>query len=154
MHSFAKPGRHTATVTVSDAHGHRAIATVAVDVTAVAPRITRLRVAPRRVQIGTVLPKLVRTSVKRPLSTIRFTLSKPATVRLSFAKLGRHGRASVVRKTVRIKARQGVNRVRFAARLSRKVRLTPGAYRLTMVAAGAPSTRATTRFTAIAATRR
>ena len=38
------------------------------------PRISRLRVAPSRVQIGSALPKLVRTAVKRPLATIAFRL--------------------------------------------------------------------------------
>jgi adhesin HecA-like repeat protein len=165
-HAFATPGRHTATVTVSDGHGHQARATAGVDVTAApatpaapsaaAPVISRLRIAPARIQIGTLLPKLVRKPARRPVGTIRFTLSKAATVQLRFARLGRHGKASTVNTRVGIKARRGVNRIRFAARLSRKVRLKPGAYRLTMIAtdaAGARSKRATTRFTAISAQR-
>ena len=81
-----------------------------------APRMTRLRVEPTHVQIGTALPKLVHTSVRRPLSTIR-----------------------------------------FAAHLTRKVTLAPGAYRVTAVAttkAGARSKPARARFTAISPTRR
>jgi len=162
-HAFAIPGRHTATVTVSDREGHQALATAALDVTdpaappAGGPRISRLMVTPSRVQIGRLLPKLVRGTVPRPLATIRFRLSKAATVRLRFAKRGRHGATSTVRTRVRIKARRGFNRIRFAARLTRKVRLTPGAYRLIMVAtdaSGARSKRAMTRFTAIHPTRR
>ena len=157
-HAFAAPGRHTATVTVSDGAGHQAVASTAVDVTAgaapppaaqAAPVISGLRVSPSRIAIGSQLPKLVRGRVKRPAGTIRFVLSEPATVQLRFTRLGRHGRTRTVKTKVRIDAAQGLNRIRFAARLSRKVRLTPGAYRLTMFAtdaAGARSERATTRF--------
>ena len=116
-----------------------------------APRISRLRVAPSRVQIGSALPKLVRTAVKRPLATIAFRLSKRATVSLRFTN--RSGKS----RTLKIHARTGRNRIRFSARLSRTVALLPGNYRLTAVAtdrAGARSKRARTRFTAIKPTRR
>ena len=167
-HAFNTPGRHTATVTVTDGHGHAAQATASVDVTApaaaapaapaasAAPRIRRLRVAPTRVQIGSRLPKLVRTAVRRPLATIRFQLSKRATITLRFAKVGRNGTARTLKTKVRIKARKGRNRIRFAARLTRTVALAPGTYRLTAVAtsrAGARSKRARTRFTASKPTR-
>jgi hypothetical protein len=155
-HAFQTPGRHTATVIVTDAHAHSAQATAGVDVTArsasVAPRVTRLRVAPTRVQIGTLLPKLVRAGVKRPLGTIGFRLSKPATITLRFAKLTNSGKAHPVKTKVRVNARKGSNRLRFAARLSRRSALAPGKYRLTAVATdatGARSKRATTRFTAV-----
>ena len=170
-HAFATPGRHTATVTVSDGDGHQALAGAGVDVTAPpAPPattpvsaaaatlvISKLRVMPRRIEIGTLLPKLVRKAAKRPVGAIRFTLSKAATVRLRFAKLGKDGATRTIKTTVRIKAKPGVNRIRFSGQLSRKVRLKPAAYRLTMVATdatGARSKPATARFTAITATRR
>ena len=169
-HAFATPGRHTATVTVSDGDGHQARASAGVDVTAppappattpvsaaaATPVISELRVAPRRIKIGTLLPKLGREAAKRPVGTIRFSLSKAATVRLRFAKLGKDGATRTVKTRVRIKAKPGVNRIRFAGRLSRKVRLKPAAYRLTMVATdatGARSRSATALFTVITATR-
>ena len=100
-HAFQTGGRHTATVTVTDAHGHSAQATASVDVTAqsasAAPRITRLRVTPTHVQIGTRPPRLVRAAVKRPLGTISFRLSKPAKVTLrspSSPTAARHARSS------------------------------------------------------------
>jgi hypothetical protein len=120
--------------------------------TAPAPRISRLRVEPTRVQVGTALPKLVRTAVQRPLSTIRFRLSKSATVTLRFAKLDRNGTARTIKANVRIRARKGRNTIRFAGRLTRSVALKPGAYRITAVAtdeSGLRSNRAVTRFTAI-----
>jgi hypothetical protein len=170
-HAFSTAGRHTATVTVSDGDGHQSQAGTGVDVTATAaspaatpvpaaaaaPVISELRVTPTRIKIGTLLPRLVRNAAKRPVGTIRFTLSKAATVRLRFAKVGKGGATPTVKTRVRIKAKPGVNRIRFAARLNRTVRLKPAAYRLTMVAtdaAGAHSKPATVRFTAIRAQRR
>jgi hypothetical protein len=120
----------------------------------VAPSISRLRVLPGRVEIGTALPKLVSTAVARPLGEIRFRLSKRATVTLRFVKIGAN--KDRVHK-LRIKARKGRNRIRFAARLTRTVALKPGNYQLTAVAtdpAGARSKRARTRVTVIKATRR
>ena len=159
-HVFQSPGRHSATVTVSDRHGHAARATAAVAVAApvateppsAGPRISRLRVTPKRVRIGRRLPKLARSAVRRPLATIGFRLSKRATVTLRFAKLTRNGKPRPLKTTVRIKARKGRNRIRFAARLSRTVALTHGSYRLTARAtdnAGLRSKRTRTRFTAI-----
>jgi hypothetical protein len=122
-----------------------------VNVTAVPaspPVISGLRIRPRKIVIGSALPKLVRRAARPPAGTIRFTLSEAATVRLRFTRLGGHGRA----KTLRVKGRAGVNRIRFAGRLTRKVRLTPGRYRLTMVATGAAGARsapARVRFAAI-----
>jgi hypothetical protein len=157
-HAFQTPGRHTATATVSDQDGHSAVATAAVEVSApaagtpTAPRISRLRVTPTRVQIGKPLPKLVRGPTRRLLATIGFHLSKRATVTLQFAKLRPNRAPRKLATTVRITARKGQNGIRFAARLSRRVTLTPGAYRLTVVAtdpAGNRSKPANTRFTAV-----
>ena len=157
-HAFATPGRHTAAVTVSDGHGRSAQAIAAVEVTAppspapVGPRLSSLRVTPTRVQIGSASTKLVRTAVRRPLATIGFRLSERATVTLRFAKLTRSGKPRTVKRTVKITARKGRNRIRFAGRLSRTVTLTPGSYRLTAIAtdsAGHRSKRAGTRFTAV-----
>jgi hypothetical protein len=159
-HAFQSPGRHTATATVSDRHGHQANATATVEVTAPAttrPKISRLRVTPTRVQIGSRLPRLVRRAVRRPLATIGFRLSKRATVTLRFAQLRAKGAPRRLATKVRIKARKGANRIRFDARVSRRVALQPGTYRLTMVAAdtaGNRSNPAKTRFTAINPARR
>jgi hypothetical protein len=84
-------------------------------------------------------------------------LSKRATITLRFAKLRPNGTPRKLSTKVRIKARKGRNRIRFAARLSRRVALKPGAYRLTMVATDAAGNRskpAKTRFTAINPARR
>jgi hypothetical protein len=88
---------------------------------------------------------------------IGFRLSKAARVELRFAKLGRRGKATTIKAQVRVKATQGANRVRFAARLNRKLRLKPGAYKLTAIAidnTGARSKPASTPFTAIQPQRR
>ena len=108
-------------------------------------------------QIGTRLPKLVRAGVKRPLGTIRFRLSRPAKVTLRFATVTNRDKAHPVKTQVQVTARKGSNRLRFAARLTRRTALAPGKYRLTAVATdatGARSKPATTRFTAVKPTRR
>ena len=152
-HAFADPGRHSATLTVSDGAGHQAVAGAVVEVSTAspppaAPVISGVRVTPKRIVIGRQLPKLVDTRVRRPAGTIRFLLSEPATVRLRFTRLGR---TRAVKTSIRLNAGPGLNRIRFAARLSRKVRLRPGAYELTMIATdatGARSAPATARFRA------
>ena len=121
------------------------------------PVLSRLKVSPTRIAIGTRLPRLLATSNRRRAGTIGFVLSRAARVELRFAKLGKGGRARRIRTRVRVSARRGANRVRFAARLSRRVRLSAGVYKLTAIAvdsAGARSTPATTRFTAIEPRRR
>jgi hypothetical protein len=117
-----------------------------------APVLSRLKVSPARIAIGTQLPRLLASPAKRAAGAIVFTLSKAARVELRFAKLGKGGKSSSIKTRIRVSARQGANRVRFAARLNRKLRLKPGAYKLTAIAidsAGARSKPATTRFTAI-----
>jgi FtsP/CotA-like multicopper oxidase with cupredoxin domain len=98
------------------------------------PALTRLRISPKRIAIGRRLPKLVARPAKRPIATIRFTLSRAAKVRLRFARIRPGRQPRRLKPTVRISAKQGVNRMRFAARLSRTVRLAPGPHRLTAVA--------------------
>ena len=156
-HAFATPGRHTATLSVADGAGHSATATAVVDVSAApatggaaAPVLSRLTVSPSRIAIGKALPKLVTRPAKRPTGTISFRLSKAAKVELRFAKRATSGSFRRLKGRVRVSAKPGLNRVRFAGRLSRRVRLAPGAYRLTAVAvdaAGARSAPAGRRFT-------
>jgi hypothetical protein len=159
-HAFATPGQHTATLTIGDGAGHQASASATVEVTAApasaagpaAPVLSKLKLSPGRIAIGKLLPKLVAKPAKRPAATISFTLSKAAKVELRFAKLGTSGKLRRLKPKLRVAAKRGVNRVRFAGRLSRKVRLAPGAYRLTAVAtdaAGARSAPTSKRFTAI-----
>jgi RTX calcium-binding nonapeptide repeat (4 copies) len=99
-----------------------------------APVLSGLRVSPTRIAIGSPLPKLVARPARRQVGTIRVTLSRAATVRLRFARLRPGGKPRRLKPTVRLSAKPGVNRLRFAGRLSRKVRLAPGPYRLTAVA--------------------
>ena len=96
--------------------------------------LSRLTVSPKRITLGTALPKLVARPARRPTGTISFSLSQQAKVELRFARIGRGGKLRRLKTKVAVRARTGVNRVRFAGRLSRRVRLTPGAYRLTAVA--------------------
>ena len=91
----------------------------------------------------------MRTAARRPLATIGFRLSKRATVRLRFAERHRSGGMSTIKPALRVKGRAGRNGIRFAGRLSRRVALKPGKYRLTAIAtdaAGVRSAPVRTRF--------
>jgi hypothetical protein len=150
-HAFATPGRHAATLTVTDDAGHSATATAVVDVTA-APALSGLAISPSRIAIGKSLPKLVSRPAKRPTGTISFRLSGAAKVELRFAKRGKGGKFRRLEARIRVAAKPGLDRVRFAGRLSRRVRLAPGTYRLTAAAVdatGARSAPVRTRFVAV-----
>jgi hypothetical protein len=116
------------------------------------PVLSHLRVPRTRITLGARLPRLLAASTTRRAGTIGFVLSKGAKVRLRFTKLGKGGRARTIKTRLRVTARQGANRLHFAGRLNRKVRLTAGVYRLTAIAidtSGARSQPVSTRFTAI-----
>lgn len=115
------------------------------------PVISSLRVSPRRLRVGSRLPLVTRT---RTATTIRFRLSEAAKVRLSFERAvsGRRvgksckpatrrlrnrrrcTRYIAARPSIRLAGDAGLTRVRFQGRLSRRVTLRPGKYRLTATA--------------------
>ena len=135
-HSYSTAGTKTATFTVTDYHGLQASVTRAIVVNA-PPTVNRLRVAPR-IRLRSALPHLIGS---RRRATIRFRLSEQATVTLSFARKLPSGRYRRVRKKVRVRAHQGLNRLSFHGRLGRHRSLKPGAYRLTVVARDADGVR-------------
>jgi hypothetical protein len=90
------------------------------------PVLSNLRVRPGSIQAS---------HAHRPAARITFTLSQPATVRLSFARAVRNGRfVSAVSITVR--AGRGATTVVFTGALIRRRPLGPGIYRLTATPAG------------------
>jgi hypothetical protein len=112
-----------------------------------APKLSHVSISPKRFRLGSALPHASRRH--RPGATIRFTLSDPATVRLTFARSRPKGakRASLV-----IHAHAGKNTVRFQGRLSRRRRLRPGRYTLRVTATdalGSASAPVAVRFTAL-----
>ncbi len=139
----------------------------------VRPVIRGLRVLPARFARGPRLPRLARAA--KAGATIRFSLSEPATVRLTFARrrpgrrVGHHCRAAtrrlrgrprcvrlvIAHPVVRIKGvRAGANRVRFQGRLSRRRALRPGSFRLTVTATDAAGNRSRARRTRLVVLRR
>jgi uncharacterized repeat protein (TIGR01451 family) len=105
---------------------------------------------PKTFRLGRLLPKLSKAKVG---TTIRFSLPEAATVKLVFArpKAGRKSGRRCVKPSprnargkrctrfvaaglLRVRAHAGGNKVRFQGRLSRRKRLTPGRYRLTLTA--------------------
>jgi PKD domain len=158
-HVYPQPGDYSVTLTVTDPMGLSASATRSVSVApaagggavgscgagttpgagdAVAPVVSRLRVSPNRIRIGSALARLSARG-----GQIRFRLSEPARVTLRFT-LARTGKR---RGSLRLNARAGLNTVRFAGRLSRRTTLPAGVYRLTVRAADAAGNRATAKRT-------
>jgi hypothetical protein len=101
------------------------------------PRLSRLRV-PARFVLGAALPKL---GARRKAPAIAFTLSERATVRVQVSRRQARHRMRKLAPVLRFSARAGGNRLRFAGRLSRKVRLAPGSYRATLIAVDAAGNR-------------
>ncbi len=122
--------------------------------------ISGLQASPARFTIGSLLPSLAHAA--KVGTTIRFSLSEPAAVTLSFAlrvggrRIGhtcgtatpalrrrpRCARYVVITPSIRFPtARAGVNLVRFQGRLSRMRSLRPGSYRLTVTATDAAANR-------------
>jgi len=138
--------------------------TVAGTVIVVAPAVSRASASPKTFRLGSLLPKFSR---RPPVgTTIRFSLSEPARVKLAFSQLkpGRRvGRRCLAptrsnrrkpRCTRRIAAgslthngHAGTNKVRFQGRLSRFRKLKPGRYTLTITATDPAGNRSNTKAT-------
>jgi hypothetical protein len=134
-HAFTTPGRHTATATVRDAGGHSGSATAAVEVTAApapAPAPTPPPVVVPDGKPSTPAPRITKLRVKG--KTIRFRLSRAASVDIRFAKVRRGGKLKRIKTRVKFAGHHGANRVK----LPRGLRdLKPGAYRVIAVAKAA-----------------
>lgn len=154
QHVYAQPGDYTVGLTVTDPAGKTAVASRIVSVAPVplappeggggavggggaadlaAPVISGLRVAPRRLRLGSAVARISAEGGR-----IRFALSEPARVTLRFTS----ARSGMRRGTLRLNARAGLNTVRFAGRLTRRRSLRPGAYRLTVLASDVAGNRA------------
>lgn len=111
----------------------------------VKPVLSALRV-PARITATALLPRLGATA-RTP--AIAFRLSEPARVTATFARrvsTRRGGRTRVSYRAIRgaslpIAARAGSSRLRFGGRLTRRLRLAPGAYRVTLSAVDAAGNR-------------
>ncbi len=124
-------------------------------------RLTHLTQSHRRWRRGNKLPRIAR-SKRPPLgTTFGFTLSKRARVRFSFAKQTRGrraGRRCVLHRrkgrrctrlakprTLVLSGHAGRNRVRFQGRISKRRRLKPGSYKVTVTAADSSGQRSAAR---------
>jgi len=107
--------------------------TTHITVTNVRPSVTRFRLSRKRFRRGRKLARLARRRRARVGTTIRFRLSEPARVTLSFER--RRGRRyRKIRTKIKVRADSGGNSLRFQGRLSRRKRLGRGRYRVTIVA--------------------
>jgi uncharacterized repeat protein (TIGR01451 family) len=98
------------------------------------------RLSPSRFRLGSKLPKL---SKVRTGTTIRFSLPEAARVKLSFAR--KRGKRYRKAGSFRVRGHAGLNKLRFQGRLSKRRRLRPGRYRLTLRATDSFRNRSTTR---------
>lgn len=161
-----RPGTvaNTAAVSSPVADPNPADNTARASALAVAKAVTLIqaRLSPKTFALGTLLPRIARAL---PTSTtIRFHLSRAASVRLAFtrATTGRRSGRRCVRATrantrrkrctryvaagaLKLAAHTGSNRVRFSGRLSKRSSLRPGRYRVTLVATGADRKRSAPR---------
>jgi PKD repeat protein len=148
-HAFATAGAHSATVTVADTAGVTAKATVNVTVL---DRTPPTRGGPRTaasIVSGRALPRLGR----RYTRIVRFTLSEDARVGVRFERRVR-GTWRLVPGAFAVAGKKGTNGLRFAGRLSTRIKLRPGIYRIRMRATDAAGNRsrfARARFTLVAA---
>jgi hypothetical protein len=111
----------------------------------VPPQLTNVSQAHRRWREGSKLAKFA--SVAAPVgTTFRFSLSESATVRFTFRQLRCGHRCA--HGTLSYSATAGAHKLRFQGRISRKKRLRPGRYKLTITAVSAAltSTPHTLRF--------
>ncbi len=105
-----------------------------------APVVSSLKVAPKKVDRGDVLPALTRSSKR---SRIELAISKPSGLTFRFRRR-LDGRWKSVRGRIAIHASRvegGTVRVRFAGRLSKTRWLKPGAYRVGVIATDAAGNR-------------
>jgi hypothetical protein len=128
-----------------------------------APTISRLRLSRRVFRAGSTLPRSSGAGVG---TTISWRLSEAARTTLTFAqrRAGRVRGGRCVLQTPRVttgrrcvhhttrgrllsRGEAGLNRVRFAGRITRAGRLRPGSYRLTLVARDAAGNRSAARRT-------
>lgn len=109
--------------------------TAAVSVTVDRLAFASVKLSRRVFRLGRRLPKLSRRVATG--TTIRFALPEAARVKLSFAK--RTGKRKRFRTagSFTVHAHAGTNRLRFQGSLSRRRRLKPGRYRLTLTAVDA-----------------
>ena len=155
-------GTDTFTYTGNDGTSDSAPATVTVNVGIATgggrdvtnPLVAGLKLSSKRWRLGPALPRLARVGVG---TTISFKLSEPGTVKLSFqrATRGRRSGRRCVKNTPRnrtkractrfvsagsisgLRAKAGLNSVRFQGRLSRSRRLALGTYRVVVSAVDA-----------------
>jgi CSLREA domain-containing protein len=154
-HAFSSSGRHVVTLTVTDARGATASATVAVDVSDVTkPALSALAIKPSAFRAAASGTSAAAKRLKPRIGAqVTFRLSETATVRFTVerARPGRRsGKQCVAPKArnrhaghctryVKLRgsfARSGIpgsNHFRFSGRIGGK-RLAPGAYRLVAVA--------------------
>lgn len=94
------------------------------------PTLRRVHQSHRRWRRGRRLPTVARAARTPVGTTFSFTVDEAATVTLTFARGGRHRAAG----RLRVHAARGAHTIAFDGRLTRRRKLVPGSYRLTLIA--------------------
>ena len=100
-----------------------------------APVVTKFAQSAKRWRLGNALPEAAAKKKRKPPvgTTFRFTLNVPASAKLAFRRKTK-GKFRPAGTVAPIAAHAGKNRVRFSGRLTKKRRLKPGLYRVTITA--------------------
>jgi hypothetical protein len=154
--AWPNSGRQEITLTVTDPGGRETVVTKEImvgddegpgnPVDTLAPVISSFTPSTKRIKLGQALIRKVKT---KKGSQLRLKLSEAASIRLTFERK-RKGKFRALKGGIALDGLEGLNRIRFQGRISKKRTLKPGAYRVTAVAtdaAGNRSKQARTRFT-------
>lgn len=123
-HVFTKPGSQTAKLTVTDASGHVASATVALNVTATQASMRRLRLSPPAFRAASRGPS---ATAKRTGTRVTYRLNEPVTVRFTVKQRRPHSRKLKTLGSFAVHSKAGSNRFHFSGRV-RHGKLPPGRY--------------------------
>jgi hypothetical protein len=122
-------GRHTLTVTAATADGATATKTVTYTVVA-PPTVTGFKQSHKSWRLGSKLAKESRARQRKPPVGTKFTFKLNVAARVTLTFKPRHGKSS----SLTFNAKAGARKVAFDGRISKKAKLKPGRYKVTITA--------------------
>jgi hypothetical protein len=123
-------GRHTLTVTATTADGATATKTVTYTVVAPTPTVTGFKQSHKSWRLGSKLAKESRARRRKPAVGTKFTFKLNVAARVTLTFKPRHGKPSLLT----FNAKAGSRKVSFDGRISKKTKLKPGRYLVTITA--------------------
>jgi hypothetical protein len=123
-------GRHTLTVNATTADGATATKTVTYTVVAPAPTVTGFKQSQKRWRLGSKLAKESRDRGHKPPVGTKFTFKLNVVARVTLTFKPPHGKSS----SLTFNAKAGSRKVSFDGRVSKRTKLKPGHYKVTITA--------------------